>query len=180
MKALANAARKEALMTGGIEYSPSAAKSYAHTVAKMTADLNIAKKNRPLERQAQLIANLAATARIQANPHIEAADRKKIQAQELQRARARLGAKKVPVRIDEPEWEAIQAGAITTHKLNDILDNTDLDRVRELATPRAATVVTPAKLSIIKARLASGYTQAEVAESLGIPVSTLNTAIHRP
>jgi DNA-binding CsgD family transcriptional regulator len=51
--------------------------------------------------------------------------------------------------------------------------------VRELATPREGTVVTNAKLQIIKARLASGYTQAEVAASLGIPVSTLNTAIHK-
>jgi hypothetical protein len=179
MKNLANEARKAALMTGGITHSTSAAQTYAKEVAKLTADLGIAKKNRPLERQAQLVANLAASARIQANPHMEASARKKIEAQELERARARLNARKVPVPISDRQWEAIQAGAITTHKLSEILDNTDLERVRELATPREGTVVTNAKLQIIKARLASGYTQAEVAASLGIPVSTLNTAIHK-
>ena len=178
MKALANKARKEALMTGGIEYSASAAKTYEHEVKSLSSSLNIAKKNRPLERQAQLVANLAAKARIEANPGIESSARKKVEAQELARARVRLDSGKVPVPISDRQWEAIQAGAITTHKLNEILDNTDLDHVRKLATPRAATVVTPAKLSIIKARLSSGYTQAEVAESLGIPVSTLNSAIH--
>ena len=179
MKALANQARKEALMTKGIEYSSSAAKTYAHEVKQLSSDLNLAKKNRPLERQAQLVANLASRARIEANPGIESASRKKIEAQELARARVRLDAGKIPVPISDKQWEAIQAGAITTHKLNDILDNTDLDAVRKRATPREGTVVNNAKLAIIKARLASGYTQAEVAESLGIPVSTLNSAIHK-
>jgi hypothetical protein len=179
MKDLADRARMSALRTGGIERSESAAKAYAPEVAELTANLNIAQKNRPLERQAQLVAGVTSKARIQANPAIESADRKKIQQQELTRARARLGAKKIPVPIEARHWEAIQAGAISTKRLNDILDNTDLDNVRKLATPRAATVVTPAKLAIIKARLASGYTQADVADSLGIPVTTLNSALHR-
>lgn len=179
MKDLADRARKEALRTGGIVRSESAAKAYEPEVKKLTADLEIAKRNRPLERQAQLIANVSSKARIQANPGIDAAGRKKIQQQELLRARTRLEAKKIPVPISERQWQAIQAGAVSTHKLNDILDNTDLDKVRKLATPRTATVVSPAVLSIIKARLASGYTQADVAESLGIPVTTLNSALHR-
>lgn len=179
MKDLANHARMQMLRTGGVEYSPSAAKTYEPEVKKLTADLSIALRNRPLERQAQLVANVASKARIKANPGIEASERKKIQQQELLRARTRLDAKKNLIVIEPRQWEAIQAGAITTHKLNDILDNTDLDKVRKLATPRAATVVTPAKLAIIKARLASGYTQADVADSLGIPVTTLNSAIKR-
>lgn len=179
LKALANSARKASLSTGKQNYSPTANKIHASQVASLNAKLNIALKNKPLERQAQLIANTAVDARRAANPGMDSADLKKIKNQELDAARTRVGAKKQKIEITDDEWTAIQAGAITTNKLSQILDNADSDQVRKLATPRAATVMTPSKLAIAEARLASGYTQAEVASSLGVPVSTLNTALLR-
>lgn len=179
LKALANTARKAALHTGKVNYSPTANQVHASEVASLTSKLNIALKNKPLERQAQLIAGVRVKAVLADNPHLEASDIKKVKSQELETARARVGARKQQIIITDPEWAAIQAGAITTKRLKDILDNSDRDRVRELATPRAATVMTPSKLALAKARLASGFTQAEVAESLGIPVSTLNSALLR-
>lgn len=177
MKSLANQARKASLSVGTHVYSPTANKAYATQVATLNAKLNTALKNSPKERQAQLIAAVAAKARVAANPGIEKGDIKKINQQELVKARANLGARKQAVKIEPDEWEAIQAGAITGNKLSQILQNADKERVRQLATPRAATVMTPSKLAIAKARLASGYTQAEVAQSLGVPVSTLESAI---
>lgn len=179
LKSLANDARKAALTTGRLTYSPSAAKTHSSEVARLNADLNLALKAKPLERQALLIANAHIKARVDANPGMDSADLKKIKGQELISARARVGSTKPKIEIDDKEWTAIQAGAISTNKLHRILDNADIDQVRKLATPRAATVMTPAKLAIAKARLASGYTQAEVAESLGIPVTTLNSALLR-
>jgi len=179
LKSLANQARKEALATGKIEHSPSATKTYSTEVAKLNSDLNLALKNKPLERQAQLIANSVVSAKRAANPDMDASTLKKIKGQALLAARDNVGAKKQVITISPEQWTAIQAGAVTTSKLSQILDNADTDQVRQLATPRAATVMTPSKLAIAKARLASGYSQAEVAESLGIAVSTLNSALIR-
>ena len=179
LKALANQARKDALHTRGLTYSPSAAKTYSSEVAKLNADLNLALKNKPLERQAQLVAGVAVKARLADNPGMDSPDLKKIKGQELTKARARLGAQKQKIVITPEGWRAIQSGAVSTSKLSQILDNADIDQVRKLATPRAATVMTPSKLAIAKARIAAGYTQAEVADSLGVPVSTLNSALLR-
>lgn len=179
LKSLANQARKASLTVGKQIYSPTANKAYANQVASLNTKLNIALKNSPKERQAQLVAGVITKARVDANPGMDKGDIKKISQQELLKARGRLGAKKPSVEITPEEWQAIQSGAITGNKLELILANADQDTVRKLATPRAATVMTPTKLAMAKARLASGYTQAEVAQSLGVPVSTLETAILR-
>jgi len=179
LKALANSARKEALATGRIDYSNSAALTYKHEVAQLNSALNLALKNKPLERQAQLLANAMVAAKIRDNPGMENADLKKIKGQALNTARDRVGAKKQEIHITDQQWAAIQAGAITTSRLRSILENANTERIRELATPRATLEVTPSKLALAEARLASGFTQAEVADSLGIPVSTLDAALHR-
>lgn len=179
LKALANEARKASLTTGSMKYSPSAAKTYQSEVSRLTSALNVALRNKPLERQAQLIANALVSAKRTANPHLDSADLKKLKGQSLETARARVGAKKQQITITDAEWHAIQEGAISSNRLRQILENADIDRVRTLATPRAATVMTPSKLAIARARLASGYTQAEIADSLGVAVSTLNAALHR-
>jgi DNA-binding CsgD family transcriptional regulator len=179
LKALANSARKAALTTGNLKYSPTASKTYASEVSRLNSALNLAIKNKPRERQAQLLANAIVAAKSESNPSMGSSDLKKIKGQALETARNRVGAKKEKIVITDAEWHAIQAGAISTSKLRQILENADAKVVRKLATPRAATVMTPSRLAIAKARLASGYTQAEIADSLGIPVSTLNAALHR-
>jgi len=102
---------------------------------------------------------------------------KKIKGQALEEARNRTGAKKNRINITEKEWEAIQSGAISNNRLSDILNNSDLDSVKKLATPRVNTVMTPAKTARANAMLLAGYTQSEIADALGIPTSTLNSAL---
>jgi hypothetical protein len=177
LKALANTARKETLSVGSIKQSPSAKQTYASEVSSLNSKLNIALKNRPLERQAQLVANTVVSQKVRDNPGMEAADLKKVKGQALAAARSRVGAKKQQITITDREWQAIQAGAVSTKKLSDILDNTDLDRVKELATPKTKLTVTPAKLARAQAMLANGYTQAEIASALGLAPSTLNGAL---
>ena len=58
--------------------------------------------------------------------------------------------------------------------LKEILDNTDLDMVTKYATPIEQISITPARQSRIKALLAAGHTQSEVAELMGVSVSTVN------
>lgn len=177
LKALANEARKEAITTKSIPYSPSAKATYAPEVAKLTASLNLAKKNAPLERQAQILANTTVKSKVAANPNMDKAELKKIQGQALAIARLRTGARKPKILITDREWDAIQAGAISASVLDQILDNTDLDEIKKLATPRAQLKMTPTKTANARLLLANGYTQAEVAEQLGVSVSTLRTAL---
>jgi hypothetical protein len=177
LKALANKARKLAVETPSLVYSPTAKQTYANEVASLKAKLNIAYRNKPLERQAQLLANKTVSAKRQAHPEMEAADIKKIKGQALEEARARTGAKKQKIEITDREWEAIQLGAISNNTLSQILLNTDLDAVKQRATPRTKTLMTPGKLARAKLMLQSGYTQAEIASALGVSTTTLQGAL---
>lgn len=176
LKGLANQARLAALRTPTPKQSPSAKKTYSNEVSSLNAKLALAIKNRPLERKAQLLANSVIKAKRDYNPDMDGSTLKKIKAQALEEARARTGAKKQRVQITEKEWEAIQAGAISANKLNDILNNADMDIVRALASPKTAKLMTPAKTSRANAMLASGYTRAEVASALGVSLTTLDEA----
>lgn len=176
LKALANKARLDALRTPAPKQSPSARQTYAPQVKSLEAKLALAVKNRPLERQAQLIANAVVRAKRDSNPNMDASTLKKIKFQALTEARNRTGAGKQKIKIESDEWEAIQANAISSSKLNDILNNADMDTVRDLATPKEAKLMTPSKTGRAKAMLASGYTRSEVAAALGVSISTLDEA----
>lgn len=179
LKGLANQARKASANTQYTPYSPSAKKTYEKEVKSLNAKLNLALQNKPLERQAQLLANKVVSAKRQANPDMTAEEVKKIKAQALNEARNRTGAKKQNIVITKDEWNAIQSGAISTNKLTQILDNADLDTVKKLATPKTnKTGLSNAKLAQAKAMLSRGYTQAEVADALGISTSTLSKALN--
>lgn len=179
LKALANQARKEALATKPTPYSPSAKKTYASEVESLTNQLNLAKQNRPRERQAQIIANTIAQKKIESNPSADADDKKKIRTQALAEARVRAGAQRHQITITPREWEAIQAGAVSNNVLSQILSNTNLDTVKQLATPRQPTSgLSTAKIRRAQSMMKSGYTQAEVAQALGVSVSALNSALY--
>lgn len=179
MKALGNRARKSAVETGSMKYDPSAKKVYSEEVSVLKSKLNVALKHAPMERQAQLQANIVIAAKRKDNPDMDKEELSRAKSQALTAARARLGVSKkdVQISITPREWEAIQAGAISNNMLLQILNNTDLDKVREYATPRQTGKVSASQASRAKAMLDSGFTQAEVAEQLGISVSTLRKAI---
>jgi hypothetical protein len=178
LKAMANGARKEALPLKGTATSPSAKKTYHKEVASLDAKLNLAERNAPYERQAQRIAQTHLTLKRQANPGMDPADAKKVKQQALNVGRARTGAKKHKIIVTQSEWDAIQAGAISNHKLERILYNSDMDTVKRLALPKHAPKLTSAKLLRAQTMLSSGYTQAEVADALGIGLTTLKVGLN--
>lgn len=173
MKSLANQARKEILSTGKITYSASAKETYQTEVASLTSKLNIALKNAPRERQAQVMANSVVAAKKKDNPGMTKEEIKKASQQALSSARATVGAKRTPIVITDREWQAIQAGAISENKLSQIINHADIDVLRSYATPRATTTLSTAKINKISSMNASGYTTAEIAESLGVSTSTV-------
>ena len=173
MKRLANEARKASLNVGKVQRSSSAAKTYAAEVKSLDEKLMKAEANKPRERMAQIQTTLEVNAKIQANPDMDKSAIKKAKQQALSRHREALGARREPVEVSEREWEAIQAGAISDNKLTRILKNADMDVIRQYATPKTYTTITPAKANKIKALKASGYTTAEIAERLGVSTSTV-------
>ena len=174
MKSLANRARREMMNTGKIAYSASAKRTYQAEVDSLEAKLNVALKNAPRERQAQILANAAVKAKKQENPDMTKGEIKKANQQALTAARNSVGAKREPILITDREWEAIQAGAISENRLTQIINNVDTDKLRQRATPRVTTTLSSAKVNKIASMNASGYTTAEIAEALGVSASTVS------
>ena len=174
LKALGNSARKEMISTTNYKYSTDSKNKYSEEVKSLDSKLKLALLNAPKERQAQVIANSVVAAKKKEYPDLTKKEIKKISQQALSEAREKVGSKREPVKISDREWEAIQAGAISPTKLQQIINNSDLDRLRELATPRSSkNTISPAKENKIKAMIASGYTNAEIADAIGVSSSTV-------
>lgn len=182
MKALANEARAAARKTPRLEQSPSAKQTYAAEVESLSTKLALAESNRPVERRAQLVASASIKAKVATNPELkEDKDAyKKAYNKALTMARTMTGANKsaVAVKISDKEWDAIQAGAISDNMLQRILNNTDMDAVKKRATPRASIGLSSAQISRAKAMAANGLTQAEIADAIGVGITTINKALN--
>ncbi len=178
MKSLANKARTQMVSTGKIAYSASAKKAYQTEVDSLMSQLNTALLNTTRERAAQRKANAEVNAKKQADPTMKPGDIKKASQQALTKYRNEVGSvsrSKRSIKITDKEWAAIQAGAISENKLKQILDNTDVDNLRERATPRASTKLSTAKVNRIKAMSNSNYSLAEIANALGVSTSTVSS-----
>lgn len=177
LKGLANQARVDLGKTPRAKQSPSAKKVYAEETASLNRSLDLALRNAPLERQAQTIANAIVRQKKQENPNMDGDTEKKIKFQALETSRARMGAKKLKIQFTPREWEAIQAGAISDSKLSQLLDHADMDHVRELATPKTRTLMTGAKTTRAASMLKAGATRIEVAQALGVSLTTLDNSL---
>ena len=174
MKSLGNQARKQMVNTGKIQYDASAKEAYQPEVISLMSKLNIALRNAPRERQAQVIANSEIKAKKQENPDMTSAELKKLNQQALTNARNAVGAKRESIDVTDREWAAIQSGAITENKLFQIINNVDIDALRQRATPHASTTLSDGKVARIAAMKASGYDNATIAKAIGIPTSTVS------
>lgn len=178
MKQLANDARKQALTLPRITQNKSATKAYAAEVASLDSSLRIAKMNAPRERLAQLNAGVVVANTIKNTPYtMPKKEVSKLNSMALNAARQRAGTVKRSFKISDREWEAIQAGALSASKLDDILNMADSKRLKELATPRYQPTMTPAKIARARSLLNSGRTLAEVAKALGVSVSTITNNV---
>ena len=174
MKALANESRKAMVNTPKLTYDPQAAKDYAPEVKSLKDKLNKAELNKPRERQAQALANARTKAKYAADPDLTNKEKKKIAQQTLTKAREEVGAKRYDIEITDKEWTAIQKGAVHDNTLKKILNHTDIDKLRERATPKDTKELSDAKKNKIAAMKASGYTLSEIADSIGVSTSTVS------
>jgi biotin operon repressor len=177
LKRLATKARVELESLDNQKYSPSAKESYPEETASLLSKLKLAMYNKPLERQAQIVAAKTVSLKKKSNPHLDKEDIKKLKGQELINARTRVGAKKIKIEITDREWRAIQAGAVSHHTLVSILNNADLDIVKQRAMPRYKYLMSTSKVTYAKQLSSRGYNRGEIAEMLGVSVSTLENAL---
>lgn len=180
MKALANQARKEMLSTGNLKHDPAATKVYQKEVDSLMARLNESEKNTVRERQAARLTNAKVKekqAEAEANgSEMSKSDVRKASQRYMTKYREEVGAvsrRDRNIKISDREWEAIQAGAITENKLKRILANSDIDELRQRATPRDSKTISTGKANRIKSMSANGSTIAEIAEQLGLSATTV-------
>ena len=176
MKALANTARKEMMMTPRLNHTIEAERTYITEVKSLREKLDDALKNNPREREAQRRGNVEVGKRIEDDPTMSGKDKKKIKQLAAEKYRKETGAVKRRDRsifITDKEWEAIQAGAISENKLKQILDNSDPDRLTELAMPRKYNELSKAQVNRIKSLTASNYSLAEISKKMHVSTATI-------
>lgn len=180
LKGLANEARLEALKARASEpkQNKSAKEAFGPERTSLLEKLREAERNAPRERAAQHIANAEIRERRRANPDLSKDTVRKLSHKALKKARARTGAESIRIHIEDKEWDAIQAGALSKTDLNKILLHADMDRVRELATPRSRVLMTPLKTQRAQSMRQAGFTRAEIAQELGVSVTTLDRAFN--
>ena len=150
---------------------------YKSQVESLQNKLNLALSNSPRERQAQLIANKVIAEK--RDPNMQKDQLKKLKQQAIAAARVRTGADGASSRITiEPdEWKAIQSGAVSTKMLTDIIRFSDSDRLKQLATPKKEDTISLSTANRAKGMLKNGRTYAEVADALGVSVSTIQNLV---
>ena len=163
--------------TPNMHISKEAKIKYRPQLESLDKKLSDALMNAPKERQAQLIANRTIASK--RTPDMQPDQLKKLKQQSIAAARVQVGAsgKKVRISIDDDEWAAIQAGAVSTNKLTQIIRYSDADRLKQLATPRKSESISLAKASRAKAMLRNGHSYAEVSEALGLSVSSIQNIV---
>ena len=182
LKKMGNDCRKESISIKNPRVNKSAAETYAKEIESLNLKTIEAQKNAPRERQALILANQRVREQIATNPEIkDSKDKlKKIRNSALTQARSDVGASKkdVEVVINSREWDAINANAIGSTALKTIINNTNKDRLRELAMPKTYNTVSAAKTNKAKAMSNSGYSIAEIAEALNVSTSTVSKIIN--
>lgn len=180
MKALANEVRKEARAVKNGRVSTSAKAAYAEEIKSLDEKYNKVMTNKPLERQANLIANEQLKAWKKANEgDYDKDDLKKIRGQLQNGARYRVGKETYNPTFTAKEWEAIQARAYAPARAEKLIAAAKKEHVRELAMPSKKMTITPAIKRQIKALSnKSGYTQKEIANYLNISVSTVTKVLN--
>lgn len=177
MKSLANQARKEMVSTPSTRPDPSAKKKYAKEVSSLMAKYNDAAKNAPKERAAQRMSNVAVNAQKSKDPTMTGEDLRKYSQRTVSKYRNEVGTinrKNRAITIDDNEWTAIQAGAVSDHKLRNILRYTDADQLRQRAMPKKDNnSLSRTQVNRIKQMSISNFTIEQIAEKLGVSKSAV-------
>lgn len=182
MKSMGNKARMAMVNTGKIEYSSEAKTQYKNEVKSLMDKLDSSDLNKIKERTAQRKANVEIAAKKKAyyeknGEELKGEALRKIGQQALNKYRQEVGSisrRERNIPITDKEWEAIQKGAVSENVLKRVLNATDIDKLRERATPKVTNSLSSAQVGRAKAMAASNYTLEEIAKKLGVSTSTVS------
>ena len=168
--------------TGKLEVSPTAKAIYKEEVKSLMQRVDNSDLNRIKERAAQRKANAEIAEKKKAyyeehGEELKGEPLRKLSQQALSKYRQELGTvsrRDRNIEISDREWEAIQAGAISENQLKRILDTSDIDKLRERATPRLTNSLSQAQIGRVKAMSASNYTIEQIAKKMGVSTSTVS------
>jgi hypothetical protein len=176
LKSLANEARKETYNLHPTKYDPLAAKTYATEVQSLNNKYRDLEVRKPLENAANREANTMIKGWYEENPGATSEQRGKARQRILTYCRKKRGltGASSSIEITPKEWEAIQAGAISSKRLNTLLMKADMDVIREYSMPRKNAKLSQAQISRIRSMASNpNITNAQIAEALNINVSTV-------
>jgi DNA-binding NarL/FixJ family response regulator len=188
LKQMANEARKLYLNTETTKINKEAKEKYSAEVSSLNSKLKIAQLNAPRERKAQLEAAAKVQKLKEKHREINEYDKDSMDklAKRAQRylseARAKYGANKSYIIknvmvINDKEWEAIRAGAIPSSTITAIINNTDNDKLRQLATPSNNKELNSTRKAYMKQLSDRGYSLSEIADKMGVSPSTVATVV---
>ena len=173
MKDLANKARLQDLNTKDISYNKNENLKYKNEVDSIISKTQEARSNAPREREAQRIAYTTFAAKKQDNPNMTKDEEKKEKDRALRDARNKVGASRLRPEITEKEYEAINSGAVSSNRINSFLFYADSDSLGSLVFPKNNKELSQYKQSKIKSLTQKGYTNAQIAKTMGVSVSTV-------
>ena len=180
MKSLANRSRFIAVNTENMKRNPDSVKMYSKEVAELNEKLKSVKANKYLERQAQILGNKRYYA-AKRDGNYSRDQLKRLQNECIAGARLSIGAKKPTIDITPKQWAAIDAGAISSSLLTEIINNTSLETIQNYTMPRRTqrSLVSYTDECLIRSMAARpGVTQAEIADAMGLSASTINAILN--
>ena len=178
LKSTAYEARAESRRIQTEPVSKAAKQVYAPEVESLNAKIRQAQYNKPKERQALLIGNAIYDQKIADNPNLDAEHRARIRAQAMDKGRAIVGAKKPDIDFTDSEWDAIQAGAISTRSQELLFGLANQDKLKQRAMPKQKASLSSNDIALIKAMKNDPnkrYDNATIAERVGCSVSMVNS-----
>ena len=180
MKRLADRSRFIAVNTENMRRNPDSVKTYSKEVSSLQQKLKEVYLNKPLERQALILGNKRYYA-AKRDGSYSRDQLKRLQNECIAGARLSIGAKKPTISITPKEWKAIDAGAVSSNILTQIINNTSLDVIRAYTMPRQTqrSLVSYTDECLIRSMAARpGVTQAEIADAMGLSTSTINAILN--
>lgn len=180
LKDLAREARLIYDKTPNLVKNNEAYKVYRGEVDDLMAQVKVLSINAFRERKAQAVANAETRAHMKEwdEKHPDASrtqrskEKTKFETTSIKRARDTYNAHRRTIKMTDRQWEAFNSGAIGVENQKKILKYVDRDDLVKRSLPRNQTTLSPAKQALIRA-MATGYTNAEIAERLGVSKSTV-------
>lgn len=173
MKAMGNEARKEAAHTPNMVQDKDAKVTYAKEVVSILNKLKQAYMNKPLERQAQILANAEIKLRKIENNDMTAEELKKLKGRLLNEKRTEVGAKKNRITLTEEEQKAVNSGALSNTTLRAVFLNMKPEYRNSLFVPKRENHMTSVQIAKAERLFDRGFSTGDVAKELGVPVDLL-------